>query len=360
MPCLRCSNGKWRWGERGRCQFDSREHCERAAAAIRIRGSQQQRRADPARIIRFQTRAINSATMRGNRARSSLIRAIDRIPTILPAEQWISRVQGLHEHLWDELVVESAKHGEDEAWYDKLLDEAYIAAIGLALQSEEPPSIGAAQQQPAGPRTPRSRLAPPVRLSRQAIHRQQRAILKERKAVLLRRVGRQVRRDLGEALDQLFDAGVRDPDVIAEVIHVVDRRASFGPLRRIAQTEMTRANAEATLAVFEQRGFRRVEAKVEWTTRGDSRVCPRCAALEGKVFRIEEAHGLIPLHASCRCMFVPASRTRIATRSLPRELSDARTPLEIPTLGRPVDDPRPRRVTREVVRRRQRSRQNAA
>lgn len=30
MPCIRCTNGKWKWGERGRCQYDSEADCKRA------------------------------------------------------------------------------------------------------------------------------------------------------------------------------------------------------------------------------------------------------------------------------------------------------------------------------------------
>lgn len=30
MPCTRCENGKWKWGERGVCQYNTRAECERA------------------------------------------------------------------------------------------------------------------------------------------------------------------------------------------------------------------------------------------------------------------------------------------------------------------------------------------
>jgi hypothetical protein len=30
MPCMKCSNGKWKWGSRGDCRYNSREECERA------------------------------------------------------------------------------------------------------------------------------------------------------------------------------------------------------------------------------------------------------------------------------------------------------------------------------------------
>lgn len=34
MPCIKCSNGKWKYGEKGRCVFKTLEACKKAAAAI--------------------------------------------------------------------------------------------------------------------------------------------------------------------------------------------------------------------------------------------------------------------------------------------------------------------------------------
>ena len=34
MPCYKCSNGKWKYGKRGRCQFDTKAKCQEAEAAI--------------------------------------------------------------------------------------------------------------------------------------------------------------------------------------------------------------------------------------------------------------------------------------------------------------------------------------
>lgn len=36
MPCMKCSNGKWKYGEHGNCQFDTLAACNAAAAAIHI------------------------------------------------------------------------------------------------------------------------------------------------------------------------------------------------------------------------------------------------------------------------------------------------------------------------------------
>ena len=34
MPCYRCSNGKYKYGLRGNCQFDTLASCEAAERAI--------------------------------------------------------------------------------------------------------------------------------------------------------------------------------------------------------------------------------------------------------------------------------------------------------------------------------------
>ena len=34
MPCMKCANGKYKYGEGGRCQFDTLKACRAAEAAI--------------------------------------------------------------------------------------------------------------------------------------------------------------------------------------------------------------------------------------------------------------------------------------------------------------------------------------
>lgn len=34
MPCMKCANGKYKYGEAGNCQFDTLADCKAAAAAI--------------------------------------------------------------------------------------------------------------------------------------------------------------------------------------------------------------------------------------------------------------------------------------------------------------------------------------
>lgn len=74
----------------------------------------------------------------------------------------------------------------------------------------------------------------------------------------------------------------------------------------IAQTELIGVYAEGQLDALEAAGVSEVTAQVEWLTAGDSRVCPRCAAMEGVKLKIADARGKIPLHPRCRCAWVPA------------------------------------------------------
>ena len=73
----------------------------------------------------------------------------------------------------------------------------------------------------------------------------------------------------------------------------------------LARTEIIRAYSEATLQEFENWKVEGVRVKAEWITAGDERVCPDCAGLEGSIFTIEEAQGMLPLHAQCRCAWIP-------------------------------------------------------
>ena len=77
----------------------------------------------------------------------------------------------------------------------------------------------------------------------------------------------------------------------------------------MARTEIIRAHAEAQLQEYKNWGVEGVTVKAEWITAGDNRVCNQCADLEGSVFTIEEATNKIPLHAQCRCAWIPYKDT---------------------------------------------------
>lgn len=75
----------------------------------------------------------------------------------------------------------------------------------------------------------------------------------------------------------------------------------------ISRTELVHAQAEAQLDAYEALGSDAVQLFAEWGTAQDDRVCAACGALEGTVFRVKDARGLLPRHPACRCCWLPAN-----------------------------------------------------
>ena len=83
----------------------------------------------------------------------------------------------------------------------------------------------------------------------------------------------------------------------------------FMPGRRraeiMARTEIIRAHHIATVQEYRNWGVHGVYVLAEWSTAGDARVCPECAALEGTLWNLDEIEGMIPRHPLCRCVTIP-------------------------------------------------------
>jgi SPP1 gp7 family putative phage head morphogenesis protein len=90
---------------------------------------------------------------------------------------------------------------------------------------------------------------------------------------------------------------------------IKDTLGRFIPAARraemLARTETIRCFAESTLQEFKNWGVEGVTALAEWSTAMDDRVCPKCESMQGKVFTLDEAEGLIPSHPQCRCVWLP-------------------------------------------------------
>ena len=101
----------------------------------------------------------------------------------------------------------------------------------------------------------------------------------------------QVARDIGRV--------VKDKDAFRRagktVFKTAQRRATL-----IARTETLRAHNEGRKVFYRQVGI----TKVRWLIADDSRTCPICRVLDGKVFGIDEVEGP-PAHAACRCCTTP-------------------------------------------------------
>jgi SPP1 gp7 family putative phage head morphogenesis protein len=73
----------------------------------------------------------------------------------------------------------------------------------------------------------------------------------------------------------------------------------------LARTEVIRAHHMASIQAYRNFGVEGVKVNAEWITAGDSRVCELCAPLNGKVFKLNEIEGKIPVHPQCRCAVLP-------------------------------------------------------
>jgi SPP1 gp7 family putative phage head morphogenesis protein len=84
---------------------------------------------------------------------------------------------------------------------------------------------------------------------------------------------------------------------------LTDTLGRFIPARRraeiLARTEIIRAHHLATIQEYRNWGVANVKVKAEFLTAGDDRVCPQCGSLEGKIFDLDVAEGLIPVHPQC-------------------------------------------------------------
>lgn len=106
-------------------------------------------------------------------------------------------------------------------------------------------------------------------------------------------------------LQVLADGLVRGnhPSVIARKL-VKKLNLTKARAASIARSEMANAFAEGQLDGFSSLSKSvRVKLKVEWTTSGSP--CPLCAQNAGMVVTIDRAHGLIPYHPNCACIWIP-------------------------------------------------------
>lgn len=97
-----------------------------------------------------------------------------------------------------------------------------------------------------------------------------------------------------------FEAGESVPKLTARVVEYYGKankvRASM-----VARTETIAASVEGNLQGYQSVG---VET-VEFYTAEDDRTCEICEPYHGQEFAAKDAHGMIPLHPQCRCVFLP-------------------------------------------------------
>lgn len=114
---------------------------------------------------------------------------------------------------------------------------------------------------------------------------------------------------MGSQMNLILAQGIADgrgpADLAKEMSSTIDNLTRSRAML-IARTEIINAHAEGQLDSFKKLGVNALGLKAEWSTAGDLRVCPQCSANEGKIYSVDEARGLIPLHPGCRCSWIPA------------------------------------------------------
>ncbi len=80
---------------------------------------------------------------------------------------------------------------------------------------------------------------------------------------------------------------------------------SLDRAKLVSRTELIRAHAEGQLVGLRQLGVKKIGVQVEFLAT-DGTACPECASLDGAVYDIDDASGLIPVHPGCKCCWRPS------------------------------------------------------
>lgn len=189
----------------------------------------------------------------------------------------------------------------DTQWTAKYIESAYRKGIVRAF-TDAGPAVSTANKQGAQNEFLRVAFASPERVSKLKM-------LASRSFQDLEAITAKMEADMNRILANGIAHGDAPKKIAKEMAETIDglvrKRADV-----IAQTEIIHAHAEGQLDGLEDLGVQMVGAEVEWSTAGDDRVCPECAAMEGKEFTIDDARGLIPLHPRCRCGWTPVDQTK--------------------------------------------------
>ncbi|MBA7543206.1 hypothetical protein ES705_35536 [subsurface metagenome] len=119
----------------------------------------------------------------------------------------------------------------------------------------------------------------------------------------------------GQVISRTLTSGLSEgigPRQMAQNLRDVVSDIGYARSNTLARTEIVRAHSEATLNRFVDYGIDTVKGFAEFATAGDDRVCSRCMAIEEEdhgygagILMIVDARGLIPVHPSCRCAWLP-------------------------------------------------------
>lgn len=113
---------------------------------------------------------------------------------------------------------------------------------------------------------------------------------------------------MDQQISRVLAEGITNGDNPLEIARAINNRVDKVGIHRarlLARTEVIRAHHSANVQEYRNAGLVDVQVQAEFVSAGDSRVCPQCAALDGKIFSLDEIERLIPLHPNCRCVATP-------------------------------------------------------
>jgi len=249
-------------------------------------------------VFGMQEKAVAGYALPGHRA-FDFLRSQDKIVAFM---NWLD--EQIDEEVLEMFEAPHLGRGVEKAWTNKYIYSAYQKGVYRANYElrkagynvpniDEQGGIDAVMNQP--------------------MHADRLGLLYTRVYEDLKGITSQMSTQISRVLTQGMAEG-RNPREIAEMLvktikggggdlGITDILGRYIPAKRraeiLARTEIIRAHHIATITEYENWKIAGVTVKAELATAMDDRVCERCAKLEGKVFSLEEARNLIPVHAQC-------------------------------------------------------------
>lgn len=216
------------------------------------------------------------------------------------------KLQGFQQWLQQQInaviLVVSGAGVPGQPWTYQYVDRAFKQGVGRAFASMSPEALAETPEWYRGTREQflRSAFSQPIAM-------QKVELLSTRAFEQLKGVTATMSQQMSRILSMGLISG-QGPLKIAREMQKSIAGLSKTRARMIARTEIIHAHAEGQLYSFELLGVKELGIIAEWSTAGDSLVCPICGDMEGETFSVEDAHGLIPAHPNCRCVWIPSEQ----------------------------------------------------
>lgn len=198
----------------------------------------------------------------------------------------------------DLIVTEPSRFGVDQRWANVYIDTAYQqgirrARVELNKQGVDTLDTTDPTQTLAGFNNP--------------VHADRVGLIYTRVYSDLKGITDEMDKQISRVLAQGIAEGLNPLEIARQITDRVDK-IGITRARVLARTEIVRAHHQANIQEYKNAGIDEVEIVAEFVTAGDDRVCPQCESLNGNIYTIDAAEGLIPVHPMCRCVATPVLR----------------------------------------------------